>query len=100
MECHDGVTAPESASATSWNRGPGSLGDLRRNHPVGVRYEQRPVRGAAVRLRPASSLPATARLPNGRISCTSCHNLYARDDHKLTVPNEGSALCFTCHDMD
>lgn len=100
MGCHDGVSANETANTTAWNRGPGSLGDRRRNHPVGVPYRDRSRQKSAIRLRPTSLLPAKVRLPDGQVSCVSCHDLYASGRHRLTVPIEGSALCFSCHDMD
>jgi len=100
MECHDGVTARESATANAWSRGPGSIGDHRRNHPVGVPYPKRFSRKGAGPFRPTKSLPPKVRLPDGQVSCISCHDLYAPDRHKLSVPIEGSALCFTCHELD
>lgn len=102
MGCHDGVSANEAANTTVWNRGPGALGDRRRNHPVGVPYRDRakPRKKSTARLRPTSLLPAKVRLPDGQVSCVSCHDLYAPGRHRLTVPIEGSALCFSCHDMD
>jgi len=99
MGCHDGVSASEAANTTAWNRGPGSRGDKRRHHPVGVPYRDRAPKKAAVRLRSTSLLPKNMRLPDGQVSCVSCHDLYAPDRDRLTVPIEGSALCFTCHDM-
>ena len=100
MGCHDGVTANEAANTTGWNRGPGYLGDMRRNHPVGVRYRQGISRKQPVRLRPAAALPRRVRLPDGQVSCVSCHDLYATTRYRLSVPIEDSALCFACHDMD
>jgi len=101
MGCHDGVSANEAANTTAWNRGHGSVGDRRRNHPVGVPYRDRakPRKKSAASLRPISLLPAKVRLPDGQVSCVSCHDLYASDRHRLTVPIEASALCFSCHDM-
>jgi len=100
MECHDGVTARESATANAWNRGPGSIGDKRRDHPVGVPYPSRFSRKGTGPFRPTKSLPPKVRLPDGQVSCISCHDLYASDRNKLSVPIESSALCLTCHDLD
>ncbi len=100
MSCHDGVSASEAANTTAWNRGPGGRGDHRRNHPVGVPYLANGAVGSAGPLKTASSLPAEIRLPAGKVSCVSCHNIYGKDANRLTVPIEDSALCFTCHDMD
>lgn len=100
MGCHDGVTASEAANTTAWNRGPGGMGDHRRNHPVGVPYIANRASGSATPLRMPSLLPAQVRLPAGKVSCVSCHDVYGHGPARLTVPIEGSALCFTCHDMN
>ncbi|UCE58681.1 MAG: hypothetical protein JSU63_14710 [Phycisphaerales bacterium] len=100
MGCHDGVSASESANSTAWNRGPGSRGDSRRNHPVGVSYAVRSSKQLANHLRPVALLPPEIRLPNGQVSCTSCHDLYGTERGRLAVPIEGSKLCFSCHDLD
>ena len=100
MECHDGVTAGEFNNTTPWNRGGGYKGDRRRNHPVGVPYPRKQMAGHDASLRHQSLLPKSIRLPNGRISCVSCHDLYATEPAHLVVPIRESALCLTCHDMD
>ena len=99
LGCHDGVSAPDSTNTTPWNPGKGFTGDRGRSHPVGVPYSRRASRLGGARLRPASLLPREIRLPGGTVGCLSCHNLYARDRHRLAVPIKGSALCFSCHDM-
>lgn len=98
LKCHDGVTASDAGHETS--RGGGYSGDRSRNHPVGVRYPPSGTRGVEVPLRPASLLPKSIRLPGGKVSCVSCHDVYNRDRHRLSVPIEGSKLCMTCHVMD
>ncbi len=100
MACHDGVGADEAVNSTVWNRGSSPLDDRRRNHPIGVSYPSHTPRNYGVPFRPISMLPAGIRLPDGKVSCVSCHDLYASDRHHLSVPIEGSALCFACHQMD
>lgn len=100
MGCHDGVSASDADNTTPWNRGRGYVGDRRRNHPVGVRYPNRTPRKFGVRFRPAALVPKQVRLPGGKVSCVSCHDLYAKSRSLLTVPIERSALCFACHDLD
>lgn len=93
LECHDGVTASEGSAGRS------RLDDPAWNHPVGVVY--RPAdEGGDTLLRPLRQLPATVRMPGGVVSCVSCHNLYASDAKLLSVPLQGSTLCFTCHQME
>ncbi|MFQ5415040.1 MAG: cytochrome c3 family protein [Phycisphaerae bacterium] len=45
-------------------------------------------------------MPAAVRLPGGRVSCVSCHDVFVLAPQRLTVPIEGSALCFACHAMN
>lgn len=99
LSCHDGVNASEAQNMTSWNRGAGFNGPVSGNHPIGMPYPNRPSRGVEAGFRPASLLPREMQLPNGVVSCVSCHNLYGREKDLLSVPIEGSELCFTCHDM-
>ena len=99
MECHDGVNAKESDNTIAWNRGPGTMGDERRSHPVGVPYGRLDRGRSVTRLRPAGLLPKEVHLPGGQVSCISCHDLYAPGRHKLAVTTDNSALCFACHDM-
>lgn len=98
LGCHDGVNAPDALNTTGASA-PDGLGDRGRNHPIGVRYVGGS-RGRDGHLRPESLLPVTVRLPNGKVSCVSCHNLYAQAPNLLSVPIEGSALCFACHTFD
>ncbi|RJP37200.1 MAG: hypothetical protein C4547_06100 [Phycisphaerales bacterium] len=92
LECHDGVSASDRFA------GGNGLADADWNHPVGIAYATG--RDAEVTLRPPSELPPLVRLPGGRVSCVSCHNLYAGSDHLLSVTLERSTLCFVCHRLD
>ncbi|MFQ5494589.1 MAG: hypothetical protein ACE5EX_04335 [Phycisphaerae bacterium] len=98
--CHDGITASEARFGTIWNRGVGSAGDPRRDHPVDVRYADAMRHNTEARLRPPASLPPQIRLANGKVTCLSCHDLYNLEPHQLSVSMEGSSLCLTCHQMD
>ncbi len=99
LSCHDGASATESTSTTPWSRPRGYLGDHRVNHPVGVRYGSLSRPKDLAPLRPVSLLPRGVALPDGKVGCISCHNLYAGEKYLLTVPIQGSELCLTCHDM-
>lgn len=94
LQCHDGVNATDAINTTAWNRHGNRFGNITTNHPVGVTY---PPRAKRDDYRPASSLPEQIQLPRGQVSCVSCHDLYARDQHRLAVPMDGSQLCFSCH---
>ncbi len=99
LSCHDGAIASESKNETPWNRSQMDLGDKRRNHPVGIAYNDVSRPKDLSPLRPADLLPPSVELPQGRVTCVSCHNLYSRTQYRLTVPIHGSELCLTCHDM-
>ncbi|QSX39129.1 cytochrome c3 family protein [Shewanella sedimentimangrovi] len=66
------------------------------NHPVGSDYQQVSLGGG---YRPVSMLPGYISLPQGRLSCVSCHIAYGDIHGKLVSSNEGSQLCFSCHDL-
>lgn len=100
MSCHDGVNASDSPYSAPGGRASTDYGDTRRNHPVGVQYENRRSRAKGVRMKPSSMLPNEVQLIGNTVGCTSCHNLYSQERYKLAVPIEGSRLCLTCHDMD
>ncbi|MBI4716981.1 MAG: hypothetical protein HY763_04195 [Planctomycetes bacterium] len=101
LSCHDAVNAGDASTTTpSAMASFGSVGDPRRNHPIGVRYPMHARRGSDVPFRHASQLPREIRLPGGQVSCVSCHNLYAGTPKLLSVPVERSILCMTCHQME
>ena len=99
LSCHDGVNATESNNMTPGTQSQGYSGDTRRNHPVGVPYRDQSRPRDLSPPRPASLLPREVALPDGRASCSSCHNLYAGSRYLLTVSIQGSELCLTCHDL-
>ena len=91
-ECHDTyVSLPNDGIrvANTANNGTGMM-----NHPIGSIYGSPAGRS---RFRPAAALPKAILLPDGRVSCLSCHDGYSRD-HGASVPS-GEGLCVTCHDM-
>ena len=100
LTCHDGALASESGHLTPWNRSHGFSGDQSRAHPVGVRYTDLTRAQNLSPLKPESQLPDAITLPDGKVGCVSCHNLYARERYLLAVPIERSQLCFSCHDMN
>jgi predicted CXXCH cytochrome family protein len=99
LTCHDGSLAPDEGSAVVertagiWRHGGYSN---RSSHPLGASYSKAHAeKPRAYRL--ISSLPSTIRLPGGKVDCRSCHNLYSKNEHLLSVSNERSRLCLSCH---
>lgn len=83
------------------------------NHPIGVSYAAAERRGSAAVSRgrgrgaaaasrnsykPASQLPKNILLPNGMVSCVSCHEVYTKN-HGKVVKNRGVELCLECHNL-
>ncbi|VAX10252.1 hypothetical protein MNBD_GAMMA26-2606 [hydrothermal vent metagenome] len=64
-------------------------------HPIGFIY----VGDQSLRHRPRSELDKRLILPDGRLSCVTCHRVYDDGHGSLVMSNEGSALCFQCHDI-
>ena len=38
-------------------------------------------------------------LPDGKISCISCHQGYDEQHGALVLDNRADGLCFSCHDL-
>ena len=68
----------------------------RASHPIGMLYKTSMLYGG---YRMVSELPKQVLLPDGRISCISCHQAYSDKHGKLVIENRGSKLCFSCHDI-
>jgi predicted CXXCH cytochrome family protein len=66
------------------------------SHPIGRRYSESFQKG---RYKPESVVNQNLFLPDGRLSCVSCHRGYAKEHGKLRVGKQRSALCFECHDI-
>ncbi len=68
----------------------------RGNHPVGMPYQRSIGYGG---YRAMAMLPKEIVLPNGKVSCISCHDGYSEQHGGLVMENEGSRLCYSCHDL-
>lgn len=97
MECHlDQANAPEAPQIQVDRVGIVRHADGRNNHPIGKRYDEA-ARFGGYRRRIA--LEGTILLPDGRLSCLSCHTGYSEKHGQLTIDNRGSRLCYECHDL-
>ena len=66
------------------------------NHPIGRSYAAAARQGG---YKPEFFLSKKILLPNGMVSCVSCHEVYTQNHGKNVIPNRGSALCFECHNL-
>lgn len=93
LGCHDSKASADGAGAgrnVILCRGSGAP-----NHPIGRPYRRAFQSGG---YRPENGLSKKILLPDGKVSCVSCHEGYKKDHGKLVMSNRGSALCFECHD--
>ncbi len=95
LMCHDGVIARDALVGKAVPAGEFDH-DTGLSHPIGVSHREATVKylGAYRRI---EKLPQEIRLFDGRVGCGSCHNPYSKRPFKLTMSNEGSALCLACH---
>ena len=66
------------------------------NHPIGRSYAEAETHGG---YKPASKLSKKIQLPNGVISCISCHEGFTKNHGKLVSVTAYSTLCYECHDL-
>lgn len=93
MSCHDSLSDDLGVRIT------GNIirhNSDRGNHPVGMLYENSISYGGYRRV---AQIPREIVLPNGKVSCISCHHGYSDNHGKLVMTNNGSKLCFSCHDI-
>ena len=94
MGCHDGAAASEAGSHAVRLQANDPLSD----HPIGV--SMRPAattRGADFKMASPVAIDHRIRLTDGKVACSSCHNMYSQERAKLVMSNQGSALCLNCH---
>lgn len=109
LSCHDGTVAPGILNSPGRFRAGGRAessapgydhGDPSRNHPVDIVY---PV--AEPGYVPRALLDSRLQLDSGLLTCRTCHGARSVDGlaptsgAMLSIPNEGSRLCFACHDL-
>ena len=70
------------------------------DHPVEIPYGQKLSSHAEnFGLKPTSRLDRRVRLFGSHMGCGSCHSTYSRNSRLLVIPNTGSRLCLTCHQV-
>ena len=93
LECHitDGDAPRVKVDSRGVIRHSGGV-----NHPIGIRYEKLTQSGM---YKSSSQLHGNIKLPEGKVSCVSCHVAYNKKHGALVMSNERSALCLECHDL-
>lgn len=102
LSCHDGTVALDNFGGngtvtTESITGDALMGnDLSNDHPVSFNYAN--VQSLDAGLVAIGSLPAEIKLENGKMQCSSCHDVHDAGIAKLLVKvNSASALCLSCH---
>lgn len=65
-------------------------------HPIGRDYQTAAKMGGYF---PMSQLDKRIVLPDGKVSCISCHSGYGQEHGQSVMGNEGSNLCYQCHNL-
>jgi len=109
LSCHDGTVALPVAGMGSGSGGgatlkPGqaNLGtDLSDDHPISFFYSDA-LSAKDPQIRSASTLPNALALDRGNeLQCTTCHDVHNNQyGNFLTMPNDRSAMCTSCHGLD
>jgi predicted CXXCH cytochrome family protein len=95
MECHGNSGDPKLLTSIDRN-GIARHVDGSVNHPVGANYQKASTFGG---YRPRAVVERRLMLPNGLVSCVSCHHGYLQEHGKLVVTRAESKLCYECHDL-
>lgn len=66
------------------------------NHPVGMLYRNSYSKG---NYRDITRISKNIILPDGKVSCISCHKGYSKKHGEMVDMKSTTALCFECHDM-
>ncbi|MBW2451491.1 MAG: hypothetical protein JRE16_08555 [Deltaproteobacteria bacterium] len=84
LSCHEDIIDSGSSSHSG-------------SHVVGIDYQEQSARNRM--LRADYDLPPELLLPNGVVSCVTCHGSEPHEGQSLVIDNSGSALCSACHLM-
>ncbi|RZI42131.1 hypothetical protein EGT07_15495 [Herbaspirillum sp. HC18] len=95
MECHGRSADPRISTSIDRN-GVARHAGSRVNHPVGADYQKAAAFGG---YRPRRAVEKKLLLPDGMVSCVSCHQGYLKEHGKLVMSNTQSKLCYECHDL-
>lgn len=95
MECHGNSGDPRLATSIDRN-GVARHAGSNVNHPVGANYQKAADFGG---YHPRRVVEKKLFLPDGLVSCVSCHHGYLKDHGKLVVTPAQSRLCYECHDI-
>lgn len=91
LSCHDGSVASNHVSLAR-NAG------MERSHPVDIVYASSLARLPG-KLHVRYDMPQRLVLPDGRVTCITCHDGASSEPFHVALPMNGSRLCFGCHNL-
>jgi len=96
ISCHDSsISKGDSLLGAGFWMHSNELAKHLGGHPIGVRYDEAEAKDPKG-YKPKGSL-SPLKLFSGKLGCGSCHDPYTSRKNKLIMSNEGSKLCFKCH---
>jgi predicted CXXCH cytochrome family protein len=102
--CHDGVSAGNIDVVVRddrWSRQDRSVsadrGLLQKSHPIGMQYYAYLTSGATAGRYKQIQGNGSLRLIDGRVGCLTCHDPLSREPKLLSMSDNRSALCLSCH---
>jgi len=91
ISCHSGDMADAIHYTLSDEKSMGG------SHPIGGNYRVSYARSRDLKY--PDDIDRSIMFFEGKMGCPSCHDIFNLNKMKLVVSNEGSSLCFKCHDM-
>jgi predicted CXXCH cytochrome family protein len=102
LSCHDGIQPLEQdrIGHTYINAAARIGPDLRTHHPVSIVYTPNTKLFAASTPSGLGRSIAQDLLKNGKVECTSCHDVHNRYNNEKMLNKKKDLLCQTCHTQD
>jgi predicted CXXCH cytochrome family protein len=100
LSCHDGSYATSATiKVGNWRHERELMRYDQGSHPIGSDYESVRLSQPKSDLIPLSMVDRRIRFFDGKVGCGSCHDPYSTIPKRLTISDEHSKLCFSCHSV-
>ena len=96
LNCHDASLGDDTGIQVAGSESYSHKRSIGVSHPIGSDYYMVSYRHQGAYVKP-EDLDKRIKLFNGKVGCGSCHNPYSKEHFQLVMSNEGSKLCFACH---
>jgi predicted CXXCH cytochrome family protein len=98
ISCHDSsIGRGDSIGSSGFWLHSKDLARHLNGHPIGVSYDEAQYKDPGGYKE--KSILSPVKLFSGKVGCGSCHDPYSSIPNRLVISNEGSALCYKCHNM-